>query len=134
MLVSIPCAKNYHTYEKNERREKWLDSILKFVAKSNKNDTSPSTVCSWFLQEIHKHCLSVFIETAVKSGLHVIHKMTAVEAVAMWIDANISFRAAKTIIKHLYTKFKTSIQVPFSQIHLMTDVTKHLQSEFKKFI
>ena len=89
MLVSIPRAKNYRTYEKNERREKWLDSILKFVAKSNKDDTSPSTVCSWLLQDIHKYYPSVFVEIAVQSGLHVIHKMTAVEAAAMWIDANI---------------------------------------------
>ena len=134
MLVSIPRAKNYRTYEKNERREKWLDSILKFVAKSNKDDTSPSTVCSWLLQDIHKYYPSVFVEIAVQSGLHVIHKMTAVEAAAMWIDANISFKAAKTIIRHLYAKFKTSIQVPFSQINLMTDITNNLQPEFKKFI
>ena len=64
------------------------------MATNNKNkDTSPSNVCAWLLRDINKYYPSVFIQTAVNVGLHIVQKMSAVEAAAMWIDVNISFKA-----------------------------------------
>ena len=135
ILVSIPKANNYATFEKNERKQKWLESIITFVSQNNKNtNTSPSVVCSWLLRDLYKYYPEEFISSAINNGLHVVHKMNAIEAAAMWIDANISFCAAKTIVKHLYQKFKFSIQVPFSQIHLLGDVTKDIEPVFEEFV
>lgn len=53
--------------------------------------------------------------------------MSAIDAAAMWVDANISFSAARTIIQHLKSSFKHRIQVPFSQIQQLSQVTSSLE-------
>ena len=85
-----------------------MSSIITFVSKNNKN-TSSETVCSWMLKDMYKHHPRIFIQTAIDACLHVVHKMTAVEAAAMWIDAGVFFRSAKTILQHLYAKFKSTL-------------------------
>ena len=39
--------------------------------------------------------------------------MNKIETAVMWIDTNISFTQAHIILRHLYAKFKTWLQVPF---------------------
>ena len=54
MLISIPKAKNYLTFEKNERREKWLGNILNFISNTCKDtEVDKDTVVSWLLKDIH---------------------------------------------------------------------------------
>ena len=52
MLIAVPGAKTYSTYEKNEMREKWLESIMKFIGKTGKNNCT-STVYSWLLKDTY---------------------------------------------------------------------------------
>ena len=135
MLVSIPRAKNYVTYEKNERREKWLARIIKFISDTNKDDnSSDDNVVSWVLKDVRKYYPKIFVQSAIDAGLHVIQKMSAVEAAAMWVDANVSFSAARIIIRHLTSVFKHRIQVPFSQIEQLGDVVSRIQPVFNEFI
>ena len=133
MLIAVPGAKTYSTYEKNKRREKWLESIMKFIGKTGKNNCT-STVYSWLLKDTYKHHPQTFMKVCIDAGIHIVHKMTAVDAAAMWVDANISFNAARTIIRHLTKTFKHHIQVPFSQIQLLGNVTNAIEPAFDKFI
>ena len=65
VLVSIPRAINYETYEKNERKQKWLESIINFVCNNNKKmNASPDQVCSWILRDLHKYYPHNFTQTA----------------------------------------------------------------------
>ena len=59
--------------------------------------------------------------------------MTNVEETAMWVEANISYQAAWVILKHLNTKFNFSVQVPFNQIALLSDISPSLHPTFGKF-
>ena len=36
MLIAVSGAKTYSTYEKNKRREKWLESIMNFIGNTEK--------------------------------------------------------------------------------------------------
>ena len=60
--------------------------------------------------------------------------MTLVKAAAMWADASIRFNAARIIVKHLCEKFGQPIQVPFSQILLLGDVTTKSEPTFEEFV
>ena len=60
--------------------------------------------------------------------------MTAVEAAAMWVDVNVSFSSARTIVRHLTCKFRHSVQVPFSQIHILGDISQQIEPTFDEFI
>ena len=66
-------------------------------------------------------------------GLVVCHKMTDIEASAMWVEANISFRAARVILRHLQTKFGKRLQVPFSQISILSNVTNKIVPSFGEY-
>ena len=123
--MSIPRAKNYDTYEKNERRVKWLDIIISFIANNATNATNSTSikeVCSWVLRDIYKKYPSVFLKVATDVGLNIAHKMNIVEAAAMWSEANISFRAAHTIVAHLSAKFKSRLIVPMQQINTLSNI------------
>ena len=60
--------------------------------------------------------------------------MSAIEAAAMWTEANVSIRAARVIISHLRSKFKNRVQVPFSQIQVLSSVTNKLRPVFDEFV
>ena len=66
-------------------------------------------------------------------GLVICHKMTDIEASAMWIEANISFTAARVILRHLHTKFGKRLQVPFSQISILSNVTNKIVLSFGEY-
>ena len=132
ILVSIPNAKNYSTYEKNERREKWIESIFDFI----NNDESPTQVndaCYWMLKCVYKKHPGTFVTVARDVGIHVVNKMTEVEAAAMWVEANISYRAARVILRHLHAKFNFRVQVPLNQIVMLSNVVLSLQPRFNEF-
>ena len=75
----------------------------------------------------------MFVQSAIDDGLHVVHKMTHIEAAAMWVDANVSFSAARVIVSHLNAAFKHFIQVPFSRIQSLGDISTEITPTFKEF-
>ena len=119
LLVPIPNAKNFITYEKNKRREKWIQSIFDFI-NSEDLPTDSDDACCWMLKCIYKKRPKIFVQVAQDVGIHVINKMTDVEAAAMWVEANILYRAARVILRHLHAKFNFRVQVPFTQISLLS--------------
>ena len=54
-LVLIPNTKNYSTYKKSERREKWIESIFEFI-NSEDLPTESNNACYWILKFIYKKC------------------------------------------------------------------------------
>ena len=56
--------------------------------------------------------------------------MSATQAAAMWTDASISTRAAKTILRHLRITFGIQFQVPFPQIQSMSNIPKLVKPIF----
>ena len=52
----------------------------------------------------------------------------------MWVDSNVSFSSAQIIVRHLNSIFKNRIQVPFSRIQQLGDISSRIQPEFKEFI
>ena len=52
----------------------------------------------------------------------------------MCVDANVSFSSARIIVRHLNSIFKNCIQVPFSRIQQLGDISSRIQPEFKEFI
>ena len=85
------------------------------------------------MRDIHKSYPSVFIQKAIDFGLHVVQKMTKIEAAAMWIEANVSFTQARVILRHLYDKFGHRVQVPFNQIATIGNITTTLEPVFEEF-
>ena len=60
--------------------------------------------------------------------------MTSLEAAAMWIEANVSFKQARIILRHLHIKFGYNVQVPFNKILSLGDITRQLLPTFDEFI
>ena len=60
--------------------------------------------------------------------------MSTIEAAAMWVDDNVTFSVARTIICHLNSIFKHHVQVQFSQIQLLGEVITSLEPKFEEFI
>ena len=132
LLLQIPRAKNYVTYDKNERKLHWLEKALKFIAMTNTNNTSNTvqTVTSWLLKTINKTNPTIFANTMIELGFHVVHQMYNIEAAAMWTKANISMRAARIILSHLNLKFKHRVQVPLTQLDVLGNINNRLQPIF----
>ena len=128
ILIPIPTAKNWTMYEKNERREKWMDKNFEFISRDKEN------ACYWMMKCLYKKSPHIFIKVAIEVGIHVVHKMIEVEAAAMWIVANVSYQAARIILKHLHAKFKFRVQVPLNHLALMSDAIPSLSSIFREFI
>ena len=84
--------------------------------------------------DIHKTSPKIFLNVAKQLGLHICHKMNAIQAAAMWSDANVSYKQAKTILRHLYLNFKTAVQVPFIQLSHLGNITDKLQPTFGSFL
>ena len=130
-VMPIPRAKNYQTYEKNERTNKWLDSILVYLSKHSDGHSKVDEVCSWLLRDMYKNYPKTFIDTALHLGLHISQKMNHIEAAAMWMDANVSYSQAKIILRHLYSKFGHRVQVPLNQVKSLGDIP--LEPVFHEF-
>ena len=91
-------------------------------------------VTSWLLRDVHKKHPSTFLKVATDLGLHVVQTMSQIEAAAMWTEANVPIRVARIILSHLHKKFKNRVQVPFSQIHMLSDITNKLHPIFGSFL
>ena len=109
-----------------QRKEKWLENALNFL---NTNDDKDDTTY-WLLKHVYKNFPHVFIKMASDQGLVVVQKMTDIEASAMWVEANISIHAARIILRHLHVKFGKRLQVPFSQITMLSNVTNKVSPVF----
>ena len=132
ILIPIPRSKDLIVFQKNEKREKWMESIVEFITKysCSKSDFEVST---WLLKTIQKRNPHAFVQVAVDSGMNIIQKMTDVEATAMWVEANVSYHSAKVILSHLYAKFKNRLVVPFNQVRNLSDVTEKIKPIFGEY-
>ena len=66
-------------------------------------------------------------------GIRVVNTMSYVEAAAMWVEANVSYRAAHVILRHLHAKFSFHVQVPLSQIAILSYAVPSLNPVFHQF-
>ena len=73
-VVPIPKAKNYATYEKNERRDKWLTKIIEYLKTHSDDKCNDDDVCLWLLKDLNKHHPKKFVRSAINAGLHVVQK------------------------------------------------------------
>ena len=134
ILLPIPTAKNFSTFDKNKKRERWIEQCFDFINSTSTHTLGSDTdACYWMLKYLYKQYPETFIAVAKDVGIHVVNKMTNIEAAAMWVEANISYRSARIILKHLHAKFKFRVQVPFNQIQLLSDVLPALNPTFHKF-
>ena len=133
IVIPIPISKNYTTFDKNTRKYKWLESILHFI-QTNVKKADDTYVPTWLVRHVYKSFPHLFVQVAVENGLYITQSMNETEAAAMWTDANISFNQAKIILRHLYNKFKTRIQVPLSNIHVLSNVTDYITPTFSSFV
>ena len=133
LVIAIPKAKNYETYEKNERINRWIRKILEYL-KLHSDEKNSDKVCTWLLKVMYKNYPATFVKSAVDFGLHTVQKMSSLEAAAMWIEANVSFKQARIILRHLHLKFGYNVQVPFNRIESLGDVTSQLLPTFDEFI
>ena len=130
LLVAIPKAKTYSTFEKMQRTENWLDQIMEFFNNNNTTDDN----FYWILCHIYKKAPHVLVKFSSNIGLIICNKMTAVEAAAMWVEANIPIRASRIILRHLHVKFGNRLQVPFDQIAILSNITTQIQPKFEEFM
>ena len=131
MLISIPVSKNYSTFDKIQRKRKWINSIIEFIIKTHLHNT-PDQVSYWLLKSLEKRSHHIFMKLASELGLNIINKMSSVEAAAMWTEANVSYTSAKIIIRHLYTKFKSRVQVPFTHLTILAS-SFNIKPQFDSF-
>ena len=68
---------------------------------------------------LHKKT-ETFVKVSQDVGIHVVNRMTEVKAIVMRLEANISYWAAHVILRHLHAKFKFCVQVPFTQITILS--------------
>ena len=129
-LVAIPKSKNYVSFDRTQRRTKWLDNVVHSISDKNNN---PDETWYWMMREVYKHRPHVVIHSAKQLGLIVSLKMTEIEAAAMWVESNVSIRAARIILKHLHCKFGQRMQVPFTRIASLSNVTESIMPIFCEF-
>ena len=82
---------------------------------------------------MYKKSPHIFVKVAIEVGIPVAQKMTDVEAAAMWVEANISFRAARIILRHLHAKFNFRLQVPLNRLALLSDIAPTITPTFGEF-
>ena len=117
-----------------KQRERWIEQCFEFIDSTHTHTLdSNNNTCYWMLKCLYKQYPKTFIAVARDVGIHVVNKMTNIEAAAMWVKANISYRSAQIILKHLHAKFKFRVQVPFNQIALLSDVIPALKPTFHQF-
>ena len=97
--------------------------ILNNISKHSDDTTTTDDVSSWFLQDIYKKYPKVFLQVAAEKGLHIINKMSSVDAAAMWINSNVSFNQAHIILRHLHCAFGHRVQVPFDQLRMLGKIS-----------
>ena len=107
---------------------------MNFIAKHSKNNSTVEEVTSWLIRDVHKKYPSTFLNVATDLGLHVVQTMSHIEAAAMWTEANVPIRVARIILSHLNKKFKNKVQVPFSQIQILGNITHKLKPTFGSFL
>ena len=134
VLIQVPNASTYNSYNRNERRNNWLATAMNFIAKHSKNNSTVEEVTSWLIRDVHKKYPSTFLNVATDLGLHVVQTMSHIEAAAMWTEANVPIRVARIILSHLNKKFKNKVQVPFSQIQILGNITHKLKPTFGSFL
>ena len=134
VLIQIPKASTYDSYNRNERRNHWLEKSLNFIANHSNNKSSFEEVTSWLLRDVHKKYPTTFLKVATDLGLHVVQTMNSIEAAAMWTEANVPIRVARIILSHLHKKFKNRVQVPFSQINMLSCISNKLNTVFDSFL
>ena len=131
ILIPIPRAKNYTTFDKNERQQHWFESIISFI--DSHNNTSRDDIIYWMLKHLYKKWPHVLVKLATDVGMVIVNKMSDIEAAAMWTEANISYHSARIILRHLHAKFNIRLQVPFSQIMLLSNITDQIKPTFGEF-
>ena len=133
LVVPIPKSKDYVSFNKNERRYKWIEQVFQFMMKNKNCTIEESDVAIWLLRHIHHICPQEFIQIAIEKGLHIRQTMTTVEAAAMWTESNVSISQARIILQHLYYNFKTRVQVPLTKMSSLCNITDYVYPTFEEF-
>lgn len=97
-----------------------MEEVLAFVvsprSKSQISDCTKNDAVSWLAEYLYMEHEDTFIQVAKTKGLILARKMSAIEAIAMWVDANVTVTAIKLILRHLKAFFGFPIQVPMREL------------------
>ena len=116
IAIVIPKSKDYNSFDKSQRRLGWLKKIFDFISGHKHSTLSNEDSSTWLLQYLYKEFPQQFIKISIEKGLVISQQMNEIEAAAMWAEANVSYNQARIILKHLYSKFKMRLQVPFTRV------------------
>ena len=56
LVVPIPKSKNNVSFNKNQKRHKWLEQIFQFMIESKNSTIVESDVAEWLLCHLHTSC------------------------------------------------------------------------------
>ena len=102
IVVAVPRSKDYDSFNKNERRFKWLETIMEYLKFHQDSTVSKESVVTWFVCYISSKFPHDFVQVASEKGLHIRQIMSSVEAAAMWTESNVSITQARIILRHLH--------------------------------
>ena len=105
--------------------------------KDDENEVLPpkESAAAWLCESLMSMYEESFTKVANKNGLHLVRKMSIVEAAAMWSEANISTKAARIILRHLRLAFGHCVQVPMQSLTSLTLDMKNIPTPtFGKYL
>jgi hypothetical protein len=110
-LVSIPHSSNQHSFNNQLKKDNWINHIIK-ANTHQRPEIKKEESAHWFIDYFFRTFEAAFTTVAKKKGLIKIEKMNAVQAAAMWSEANVPQSSAQVILRHLRIAFGFQIVVP----------------------
>ena len=133
LVVTVPKSKDYGNFNKNQRKYKWVEQIFGFLDQSTNSTLVESDAALWMIRHLYSSCHHQFVKVVLEKGFCIKQQMTSVEAAAMWTEANVSINQARIILRHLYAKFKTRLQVPLISMATLSNINDVVEPTFEEF-
>lgn len=78
IVVALPRSKDFTSFNKCERRFKWLETIFNFIEDHKDHSHIDKSVPTWFICHLYSHFPHDFVCAAIEKGLHVRHVINGI--------------------------------------------------------
>ena len=108
-LIPCPRAKDYNTFR--TVKKDFIHHLL-----THMNEQNPELPAKWLMEFLSGTYPESFRAVALKEGLVQFDKMSPEQTAAMWYEANLPIKGAKTIMKHLYNATGFRLSGPIDKV------------------
>ena len=132
-LINIPHALTQNSFNNQIQKNDWIKHILLLITNNKTTETRPEEAATWICKYFFRNFESTFAQVAKKKGWIKIKKLSAVQAAAMWSEANVPANSAEIILRHIRHAFGYPVVVPRSHISAIGKITKSVTPVFGKY-